>query len=789
MSEAPSFSGSTPTEEWWNNDRFMTSTIDKDTISKSNDAQREEIDEEPKVDGQTDERAGDNKQAASEKVHRWIHLRGTAYEEHGVQDWWFASTAIPLLAATVGPLANVLSIAALVTSWRVSLVPPSGSTDPADLLPDLEGNPFGDPRWCYWLNVMSLIFGFIGQIFLFCNFTSTIRYIIALPVTILLWYASTAILIGIAVSMEVYVPPIRPTETYSQGYWYAVIAAVLYFICSMLLMLNMLGYFLGHYHQHFTLTDDQRSLILQTYLFFVWLAGGAAVFSAIETRWGQTPWSFVDGLYFCDVTILTVGFGDLTPTDDVGRGIVFPYSVGGIIMLGLVISSISNFTSELGKDKVVKGHVERARVRTVGRSVTDSLELEERVGTHVAHPHLHRPPMPTPDRRRSSITAPFDLRERARTLRYADEEEQTSGQLQTSTPRKPHRQGTLNLNLKRVTSLPRIRKPKTILLREERDRFNAMRQIQKSTLQFKRWAALTMSVTSFSILWCVGAVVFWQVEQGHQQMSYFEALYFCYVSLLTIGYGDYAPKSNAGRPIFIVWSLIAVPTMTVLISHMGDTIIAGFKEGTFTVADWTLLPKKGIWRAFLNKNPRLLNRIQKREETREANKRVEEGFQTGLDGDDQALPTPTIVELATEKLDEHALAKKLASAIRKTAYDLKHDKDDQKRYTYEDWAEFTRLIRFTSKRGREEIDDEEEDGLIDWDWIGEDSPMMAGQSEAEFVLDRLCESMTRFIRRQAPETKKKRKDSKTESHDIEKNEMKAIDEGDEIRRLDDSRKN
>lgn len=37
------------------------------------------------------------------------------------RNWWFASTAIPLLAATIGPLANVLSIAALVNKWRVIL--------------------------------------------------------------------------------------------------------------------------------------------------------------------------------------------------------------------------------------------------------------------------------------------------------------------------------------------------------------------------------------------------------------------------------------------------------------------------------------------------------------------------------------------------------------------------------------------------------------------------------------------------------------------------------------------
>ena len=90
--------------------------------------------------------------------------------------------------------------------------------------------------------------------------------------------------------MNEYVPPKHPTEVYSQGYWYAVIAAVLYLIASMILMLNMLGYFLGHYPQHFELTDEQRNLILQTMMFFVWLAGGAAVFAKVE------GWSFVDSV-------------------------------------------------------------------------------------------------------------------------------------------------------------------------------------------------------------------------------------------------------------------------------------------------------------------------------------------------------------------------------------------------------------------------------------------------------------------------------------------------------------
>jgi potassium channel subfamily K len=34
------------------------------------------------------------------------------------QDWWLASTAVPLIAAATAPLANVMSIVALVMPWR-----------------------------------------------------------------------------------------------------------------------------------------------------------------------------------------------------------------------------------------------------------------------------------------------------------------------------------------------------------------------------------------------------------------------------------------------------------------------------------------------------------------------------------------------------------------------------------------------------------------------------------------------------------------------------------------------
>ena len=104
------------------------------------------------------------------------------------QDWWFASTAIPLIAATSGPLANVMSIAALITSWRNHYDPDYPGQDAYSYR-----YPVQDPHWCIALNAASLVCGFAGNIFLLFNFTRRVRYIVALPMTIILWYFATGI--------------------------------------------------------------------------------------------------------------------------------------------------------------------------------------------------------------------------------------------------------------------------------------------------------------------------------------------------------------------------------------------------------------------------------------------------------------------------------------------------------------------------------------------------------------------------------------------------------------------
>ena len=301
---------------------------------------------------------------------------------------------------------------------------------------------------------------------------------------------------------------------------------------------------------------------------------------------------------------------------------------------------------------------------------------------------------------------------------------------------------------------PRQRKPKLLLLREERDRFEAMRHIQLKTAKIKKWYSLCLSLTAFSLLWCVGAAIFWLCERHVRVITYFDTLYFCYVCLLTIGYGDFAPQSNAGRPFFVLWSLVAVPTMTILISHLGDTLIHQFKHGTVKLADFTVLPKYGAWHHFLDRHFPVFQWLDQWKQRRSVRRRLEEGFQAGPDRGLHAS-RPGLEQLAEDgEPSRHELARRLANKIQHTANEVRTDPD--KRYSYEEWVEITQLIRFTAKSSDKDDQDDgaapfsmNEEELIEWDWIGAESPMMSRKSEAEFVLDRLCESMHRYIKQMA----------------------------------------
>lgn len=205
-----------------------------------------------------------------------------------------------------------------------------------------------------------------------------------------------------------------------------------------------------------------------------------------------------------------------------------------------------------------------------------------------------------------------------------------------------------------------------------------------------------------------------------------------------------------------------MPIVTVLIQNMSSTVVSAINRGTFKLADWTVMPSAGAFRVFLDQNPRLKAYLERRQAT----KRVERGFQIQNPDDPEArtlditkgetgltsVPDETgdvdIPERDPKETD-HDLARQLAKTIKSVAQDLRSS--PPKKYTYKEWQHFTNLIRFSALTAEIEIlqEEMEEEGLVEWDWIGEDSPMLADVAEAEWVLSRLCESLTRYSRRQA----------------------------------------
>ncbi|QBM90120.1 potassium channel subfamily K [Metschnikowia aff. pulcherrima] len=98
--------------------------------------------------------------------------------------------------------------------------------------------------------------------------------------------------------------------------------------------------------------------------------------------------------------------------------------------------------------------------------------------------------------------------------------------------------------------------------------FAMMRTLRSKVTRTQEHRALALTVFVFILFWLLGALIFHSIEGW----SYFNAMYFCFLCLLTIGYGDFYPQKPLGHVFFVVWAIAAVPLMTILISNLGDTL-------------------------------------------------------------------------------------------------------------------------------------------------------------------------------------------------------------------------
>lgn len=547
---------------------------------------------------------------------------------------------------------------------------------------------------------------------------------------------------------------------WSQSFYYGIWAAILYFIVATLMSITFWGAYSGHYPKDFILTLSQRTLMLQTISVLVYLHVGAVVFSNIE------GWRFLDAVYWADVTLFTVGFGDFTPTTNLAKALMIPYAIVGIISLGLVIGSVRGLTLEGGKRRLLARMEEKKRRRTVrsiiGKGNDDLLEpIQE-------EPGLPRMPTDQSNKSNKSINSEYERR---------------------------------------------------------KAEFALMRKIQAMTSTRRKWMALAMSVMVWLVFWLVGAVVFMETEKRYQNWTYFDAFYFSFIAWTTIGYGDFTVVSNAGKSFFVFWSLMALPTITVLISHAGDTVVKIIKDSTIRLGNVTILPGEESYMAslkhlisrmtlgkffeahyettdpliveskrhHLQRLAHIMDQFEEEDLSEQENEgeRDENGDETGDQEDERGRPAnvrrPSQASSFTSKVrrslsrlrsahskiptgaDLHFL---LISEIRVVASHLKASKNHH--YDFDEWAWYLKLIgedehsaythakaKIKAKKHNDnspEASANEEP--VKWSWVGHRSPLMGSQGESEWILEKLADRLQECLSAESRRQRGQRRESR-----------------------------
>ncbi|KAI7210917.1 voltage-gated potassium channel [Hortaea werneckii] len=308
----------------------------------------------------------------------------------------------------------------------------------------------------------------------------------------------------------------------------------------------------------------------------------------------------------------------------------------------------------------------------------------------------------------------------------------------------------------------------TELARREKE-FEVMREIQAAAAHNNRMIALSMATMAFMILWFIGSVCFWQAEKavGGNNWSYFEALYFTYTAQLTIGYGDFGPQTNSAKPTFVFWSLIALPTLTVLIGAVGDAV-------TDFVNWYTLWLGKHAPNVF-----KILTGMKKRSSVddtfEEAIEKVGaeiEGSNTNGSGFHNIADIETGRVVPAEITDtafghvrlgtvEEAYKPFLMlQAARKAIEHL--DEESPRKYTFQEWSWILKLLgedEATEENHRRVGQPVPENAEVAtpvclsphqvWSWMGQESPLMSLEegSEPKWVLKRLMEVLELELKR------------------------------------------
>ncbi|XP_016916781.2 uncharacterized protein LOC108000735 isoform X1 [Apis cerana] len=222
--------------------------------------------------------------------------------------------------------------------------------------------------------------------------------------------------------------------------------------------------------------------------------------AGVHTYSGQRSWSFLNAVVYCLTVITTIGYGHISPSTNTGRAITIVYAIFGIPMFLIILADFGKlFTRGI---KFLWAFVRRLYYTGSCRKVRRTVPVQEVM---------------------KGVQLVYDLATFKRPSQINPEDiEEMQKQAQQS-------QTVLNLD-GNVPDTPETPAMSTFAVDDE---FN-----------------LPISVAIFILVVYIfiGAAIFWWSEEW----GFFESFYFVFISMSTIGFGDYVPQ----HPVYMMGSII-----------------------------------------------------------------------------------------------------------------------------------------------------------------------------------------------------------------------------------------
>ena len=230
-------------------------------------------------------------------------------------------------------------------------------------------------------------------------------------------------------------------------------------------------------------------------------------------------------------------------------------------------------------------------------------------------------------------------------------------------------------------------------------------------------------------------------------------------------------QTNASKPIFVFWALIALPTLTVLIGAVGDAVSAIVNWYTTWVGEHAEA-LYDIFVALYQPNNRARDKIKDLIRNPEKHKDPEDqitddGFHQISNLDKRhTVPLDFNTEDFTHWQIEAAAEKYRPWLMLRAAQEiLKHvDSDPPKKYTFKEWSWLLKLLgedegteeghRHIGQplpEGVEVVNPVRENESQVWSWLGQESPLMSLEdgSEPKWVLKRLINLLEKELKARA----------------------------------------